>query len=82
MNSQAEDARFAAVRDALQRARDALPPSASHWAKEDPNNPGSVDTLRDFAELMEQVEYEVALYAVAGIARGSGAGTTSRQPRD
>jgi len=66
--------KFAAVQDALEQARRALPPSASRWATEDPVNPGSIDTLADFDDLMEQIEYEVALYSLAGIAKGSGAG--------
>ena len=70
----AGDANFVAVRAALDRARKALPPSADRWATTDPTNPGSIDTLADFNESVEQVEYEVALYSLAGIARGSGAG--------
>ena len=73
MNS-ADAARFEAVRAALDLARRSLPPSAQRWATADPVNPGSMDTLADFDESMEQVEYELALYSLAGVARGSGAG--------
>lgn len=70
----ADAARFDAVRTALGLARRALPPSADRWATSDPVNPGSMDTLADFDESMEQVEYEVALYSLSGIAHGAGAG--------
>ncbi len=66
--------KLAAGRAALEQARHELPPRASRWATEDPVNPGSLDTLADFEELMEQNEYEVALYSLARIAKGAGAG--------
>jgi hypothetical protein len=74
MTAEQQAGRFAEVRNALLRARQALPPSSADWACTDPTNPGSCDNLADFAELVEQVEYEVALYSLAGIARGCGAG--------
>ena len=60
---------------ALRRARAALPTGAAAYATENPHNPDSIATLAYFEELLEQREWEVALYALAEIARGTRAGT-------
>lgn len=65
---------FAEVRRALERARLALPDAALKLTSVDTAGHESIDTLESFDELMEQVEYEVACYSIAGIASASGAG--------
>lgn len=72
--ARASDREYELVASALLRARAALPSTASRFATTDPVDPGSINTLASFQELLEQVEYEVALYSLAGIAKGSGAG--------
>lgn len=71
--ARANDREYQAVATALGRARDLLPPTASSFANVDPLDPGSINTLASFSESIDQMEYEVALYSLAGIAKGSGA---------
>lgn len=71
--ARASDREYQAVAAALSRARELLPAAANRFATVDPLDPGSINTLASFAESMDQVEYEVALYSLAGVAKGSGA---------
>lgn len=60
---------FAAVREALMRARAALPASAERYRHVSPGHPGTIGTLDQFDEEMEQYEHEVALWALAAVGR-------------
>ncbi len=62
-------ARFEPVREALRRARAALPASAEQYRHVPPGQRGTIGTLDDFEEEMEQYEHEVALWALAEIGR-------------
>ena len=62
-------AHFEQVREALRRARAALPASADRYRSESSGERGSVGTLDQYDELMEQCEQEGALYALAEVGR-------------
>lgn len=61
--------RFESVRQALVRARTALPTSAERYRKTPADHPGGIGTLDGFDESMEQYEHEVALWALAAVGR-------------
>lgn len=62
-------ARFEPVREALRRARAALPATAKKYRSVPAGAPGTIGTLDTFEEEMEQYEHEVALWALAAIGR-------------
>ena len=64
------------IRHALEQARALLPQAADVYAARgsDPEHPASINTLQSYRESMDEGEYEVALYSLAGIAWAVSAG--------
>jgi hypothetical protein len=62
------------VREALARARAVLPASSAGYERASPRHADSIGTLAEFEELVSQNEMEMALYALAEIARDVDAG--------
>ena len=74
MSSTPEEPLDSRIRIALLGARGFLPASADANEVGHPAHPASLNTLSNFEEFMEEGEYEVALYALAGIASEMQAG--------
>lgn len=69
MRTAFETGHFVPAREALQRARSALPDSSEQFRHVSPGQPGTIGTLDQYDELMEQYEHEVALWALAAVGR-------------
>jgi hypothetical protein len=62
------------IRETLKRARSALPERALAYDTEAADHPDSIYTLETYRLALDGSEFELALYALAGVARAADAG--------